>query len=252
MMFPIRKAGLLALSLATTVTVSTVPAYGQAATRSGLSFEGTSDLRERGLGWSNGEAALVVDGTLAVTNNLSLEASAATLRGSERHGDSDLGLTFGPRISAVAAGWSLSAGLTGRVFTGEGSLDYVEIDGSAARSIGPAQIGIGVSFAPSQDAIGGENLYLHADAAVGVPGTPLTVYGGVGHTTGSSSDDPRAARLRPGGEYTDYYIGVERVQNNLALGLRYTDTSVDNDRGLSPYADRHDGSRVSAYVRFTP
>ncbi len=252
MIIPIRNTSLLALSIAATATISTVPAYGQAATRSGLSFEGTSDLRERGLGWSNGQAALVVDGELAVINNLSLEASAATLRGSERHGDSDLGLTIGPRISTFVAGWSLSAGVTGHVFTGKGSLDYVEIDGMVARSIGPAQLGIGASFAPSQDSIGGENLYLHADAAVGVPGTPLTVYGGIGHTTGSSSDDPRAARLRPGGDYTDYYVGVERVQNNLALGLRYTDTSIDNDRGLSPYADRHDGSRVSAYIRFTP
>ncbi|WP_204283871.1 TorF family putative porin, partial [Klebsiella pneumoniae] len=64
-------------------------------------------------------------------------------------------------------------------------------------------------YAPSQSAIGGDNLYLFASANAGIPATPLSASATLGHSTGSTDDPVRAARLRPLGDYTDWRLGME-------------------------------------------
>lgn len=228
------------------------PVHAQSAERSSIALELTSDFRNRGLSWSDGDPTIVVDGTIAITDGFALDLQAAGLRESQRHGGSDLGLAASPRFNWFRSGWTLSAGATGHVFTGEGKLNYIELDASAAHSIGPLQLGLGASFAPSQSAIGGSNLYLDANLAAGIPGTPFTIFGGAGYTMGSSNGSARAARLRPEGDYADYHVGIEHVRGPLALGLRYSDTSIDKDRIVpSPYSDRDVGSRLIATVRLS-
>lgn len=228
---------------------SATPAVAQSAASSGISAEVTTDLRERGISWSDGKAAAVIDGTLALTSDLSLQASARTLRGSPRHGDSTAGFDIGPRLSTWAGGWELSGGVTARLFTGHGKLNYVEIDATAERMLGPAWLAVGADFAPSQAAIGSTgNLHLRADAGISLPGTPLSLSAGGGYTLGGSTADPRSARLRPRGDYGDYQVSIEASQRNLGLGLRFTDT-FGGDTGDYPALAGHDGARVAAYAR---
>ncbi|MFD1958884.1 TorF family putative porin [Novosphingobium panipatense] len=147
----------------------------------------------------------------------------------------------------------MSAGVRGNVFIGRSGTSYVELTGDVARTLGPAQFVVGAAFAPAQDAIGGSNLYIDAQLSASLPGTPVTLYGGIGHTSGSSRNDPRVARLRPGGDYLDHHLGAEYTAANLAAGVRYSGTSIGADEvdSLSPWTDRHTGSRVMAYLRFT-
>lgn len=89
---------------------------------------------------------------------------------------------------------TLRGRVTGHLFGGAGfDADYVELGGSAAYTLGPVQVNAGADYAPSQSAIGGDNLYLHAGAQAGIPGTPWTVLAGVGHSTGKT-DAPSAPR----------------------------------------------------------
>ena len=114
------------------------------------------------------------------------------------------------------------------------------------------QVDAGADYAPSQDAIGGDNLYLHAGARAGVPGTPWTLLAGIGHSSGKVDDAFRAARLRPGGDYTDWRLGVEHVAGPVTLGLDYVGTDV-SERAAAPYplADAsHSGDRIVGRVRF--
>ena len=238
------------------------PAASQAQTASpSVSIEATTDLRERGLSWSGGKAAMSAEATLPVSPAVTVDLGAATLRDSARHGGADIGLTLSPEIALFSTGgWTLSAGAKGHVFVGASGLSYAEATSTLAYAIGPAQLAFGASFAPSQKAIGGSDLYLEGNAAIGVPGTALTLYGGGGYSTGSTRDTALAAervrRLRPDGSYWDYYVGAEHQMDRLALGLRYTGTSIDQDRVAAindrRYLDRHTGSRISAYLRFTP
>lgn len=216
-----------------------------------ISLEGTTDARERGISWSDGQPALEARASIPAFAAFDVDLRATTLRNSARHGGSELGLTVSPRFRHGMGGLSLSAGMDGHVFLGESRLNFVEASAGLDYSIGPARVDAGVSYAPRQKAIGGDNLYLHAGAAIGVPGTPLTVYGGGGYTSGSTRNAVRAARLRPGGNAWDHYVGVEHSLMKFAVGLRYSDTTVNSNRIASPFDDRHAGSRLAAYVRLT-
>lgn len=226
-----------------------------------VSLEAVTDLRERGLSWSAGKAAMRAEATVPLTESLALDLEATSLRSSVRHGGADLGVTVAPRIDlASRGGWTLSAGANGRAFLGASGLGYGELTSDLSYSIGPARLGIGASFAPSQKALGGSDLYLEANAAIGVPGMPLTIYGGGGHSSGSKRPGLLAAervqRLRPDGAYWDHYLGAEYQYDRLAIGLRHTGTSIAAaplpGDGTGRYLDRHTGSRVTAYLRFTP
>lgn len=231
----------------------TADARAQSAPAS-ASIEFETDHRERGLSWSDGKAAFGLEASLPVTYDLALDLDAVTLRDSARHGGADVGLTIAPRYTLRTGGWDMSAGVRGNVFIGRSGTSYVELTGDVARTLGPAQLVVGAAFAPAQDAIGGSNLYIDAQLSASLPGTPVTLYGGIGHTSGSSRNDPRVARLRPGGDYLDHHLGAEYTAANLAAGVRYSGTSIGADEvdSLSPWTDRHTGSRVMAYLRFTP
>ncbi|HUD28531.1 MAG TPA: TorF family putative porin [Novosphingobium sp.] len=228
------------------------PAAAQSAPS--VAFEAETDHRERGLSWSDGKAALSVAASVPVTYDLALDLDAVTLRESRRHGGADLGIAIGPRYTLRGGGWDVDAGVRGNLFVGRSGTSYLELTGQVARTLGPAQLSIGAAFAPPQDAIGGSNLYLDAQLSAGVPGTPVTLYGGLGHTSGSTRDDPRAARLRPGGDYLDHHFGAEYAEASFAAGIRYTGTSIGTDEvdPASRWTDRHYGARVVAYLRFTP
>ncbi|WP_294257558.1 TorF family putative porin [uncultured Sphingomonas sp.] len=212
----------------------------------------STDESRRGLSWSENQLSASGDVSAGI---LGFDASArvAMVRESSRHAGADT-------VFDLEAGHGFDIGLfklrgfvTGHVFTGAArAMDYVEVGADGRFSLGPLQLNGGATYAPDQGPIGGDNLYLHAGAAVGVPSTPFTVSGSVGHTTGST-DDIRAARLRPTGDYTDWRIGVEHVSGPLTLGVDYVGTDIDTNRAVSsPYADlRHSGNRVLGRARLS-
>lgn len=229
-------------------------AHAQSDAGAHVSIEGVTDLRKRGLSWSHGKPAAILSATLPVSYDLSVDMEATTLRDSVRHGGADLGLTIAPRYTIEAGGWGLTAGARGNVFVGRAGMSYAELVGEVEHTLGPAKLVIGADFAPSQSAIGGHNLHLSADLSIGIPGLPLTIYGGLGHNSGSNDGNPRVTRLRPDGSYWNHQVGIERSQGALAFGVSYTGTSIAADQvdRLSPYYDRHHGSRVLGYIRLTP
>ncbi|MET4897509.1 TorF family putative porin [Sphingomonadaceae bacterium jetA1] len=221
--------------------------------RPAIGVEVNSDENRRGLSWSEGKVSPSAD--IFVTRG-ALEASGRVvgLRESDRHGGAgvvgDLTLGAGTFIGPV----SVRGRVTGHLFGGAGfNADYFELGGSAAYTLGPVQVDAGADYAPSQSAIGGDNLYLHAGARAGLPATPWTLLAGVGHSSGKTDDPFRAARLRPGGAYTDWRLGVERITGPVTLGLDYVGTDV-SERAASafPLADAgHSGDRIVGRVRFS-
>lgn len=231
------------------MTATTGEAMAQAILSPSAAIEIGTDQRRRGLSWTDGAAAVDVSGFLPIGDSLSVSAAATTLRGSARHGGADFGVDLAARYQQDFGGWRLSGGVLGHLFIDRSSLNYVELEGRASYLIGPAQIGLTAAYAPSQNAIGGDNLYLATDASVAVPGMPLSINGGVGHSSGDVDDPIRARRLRPGGSYWDYRIGMEYVAGDYITGLRYSRTSGADANGPSPFLDRHAGARLVGYVR---
>lgn len=219
-----------------------------------VGFEAATDEVRRGLSWTEGRIAGSGDVRVEIAG-FDASARVVTLRGSDRHagaeavGDLELGRAFD------VGGFAVRPSVLGHLFTGaDAGMNYVEVGLDGSYSIGPLQVGAGAVFAPSQDAIGGNNLYLFAHANAGLPMFPLSLSASIGRTTGDTDDAVRAARLRPAGDYTDWRAGVEFTQFPLTFGIDYAGTDIDRSAvsAASPFADlAHAGDRVVGRVRIS-
>ncbi|OAN66949.1 TorF family putative porin [Sphingomonas sp. TDK1] len=245
MRIPIAIAAFAALALPLAAQAQVLPKVSGGV-------ELSTDESRRGLSWSENQLSASADASAGI---LGFDASArvAMVRESSRHAGADTVFDLEAGHGFGIGAFNLRGFVTGHVFTGAArAMDYVEVGADGSFSLGPLRLNGGATYAPDQGPIGGDNLYLHAGAAVGIPTTPFTVSGSIGHTTGST-DDARAARLRPTGDYTDWRIGVEHVTGPLTLGVDYVGTDIDTNRAVtSPYADlRHSGNRVLGRARLS-
>ena len=204
--------------------------------------EATTDEVRRGLSWSDGKASVSADGAVSFAG-FDLSARVAATRGAVRHlgADAVTDLTLARRWTIGLI--DLSALVSGHLFAGAtDTAHYAELGLGASYALGPARVGTGVRYAPRQGAIGGDNLYLYGDAALGIPATPFSLSASVGHSRGSVRDPARAARLRPDGAYTDWRLGADYARGPLLIGLDYTGTDVKGGQA---------GDRVIGRVRLS-
>lgn len=231
------------LSAAVAVSAA-LPAFAQSNLSAGAEL--STDERRRGLSWSEGDLSAAANAG-ASFGMVDLSVRGAMTRESARHGGAD-------GVFDIEVGTDLNRGGTVSVipyavmhlFAGaRGKMDYAEVGGTARFTLGPVTLDANLAYAPDQDAIGGDNLYVSAGASAGIPATPFTVSGKFGHSSGST-DDARAARLRPAGSYSDWRVGVDYVFAPLTLGVDYVGTDVDRRAILnSPWADaRHTGDKI--------
>lgn len=217
----------VALMGAISVGAAAAPAVAQDEPRLSASVEAATEERRRGLSWSEGKAVLRGTASLPVVGGLSVDATAVTLRGSNRHGGADGVLDLGMSYAAYSGGWRLSAEGRYHLFPGSGGQGYGEVGAGAGFLLGPASVDLTASYAPRQSAIGGDNLYLAASAATGVPGTPLTLSARIGRSSGDVRDSLRAARLRPDGAYWDHGVSVDYLKGRWSAGVRYSNSNID-------------------------
>lgn len=224
-----RKPG-TAPALALLAGIAAAPAVRAQAPAVYPSIEVATDENRRGLSWSDGRATASAD--LAVESGpVSGSVRVSALRGSPLHDGADAVIDLALRAAQDIG--PLEVALRGAVhlFSGaESKQDYAEVGASAAYMIGPLRLNAGADYAPSQSAIGGDNLYLFAGADVGIPATPFTVYGHVGHSSGDTDEDSLANRLRPRGDYADWRLGTDYVAGPLVLSVEYVGTDIPPER----------------------
>jgi uncharacterized protein (TIGR02001 family) len=226
------------------------PSHAHAATAQNASgitatLEAASDERRRGLSWSDGDPVLRGSVSVPVADGLSLDGAATTLWGSNRHGGADAVLDLGATYAKNLRGFRLTAEGRYHLFPGASNQGYGEVGAIAGFTLGPANLDLGARYAPRQSAIGGDNLYLSTSAAVGIPGTPFTLSGHVGRSSGDARDPLRAVRLRPDGGYWDHGVALDWYQGRWSAGLRYADTDIDAPNSA------HAGASLIARVGFT-
>jgi len=205
------------------------PAYGPGnGVTISASATAASDYRYRGLSRSQGDPVIQGQAYVELPNGLYAGLFGSTLGGGdEGAGDIEIDLIAGYN-GAIASGVNLDVGATYFTFNGDGaphSIDglgdlgsYVEPYAALSYTLGPVQAKVGAAYAPKQDSLGGDNLYLYGQASAGVPMTPLTINAKFGRSEGS---------LAPGaGSYTDWSIGADYVVGPLTLGAKYVDTNL--------------------------
>ncbi|MBA4355577.1 MAG: hypothetical protein C0409_12895 [Novosphingobium sp.] len=230
-----------------------VQGTGAAAQSLDFGVEATTDEVRRGISWSDGEVSASADASVGF-GGLDASVRMAALRQSDAHANADVVADLGLGKDWDVGGFTVRTEAIGHVFGGaDTGINYVELGLGARYSIGPLQVGAGAFYAPSQGAIGGDNLYVRGNALFGIPAFPVSVAASVGYTTGNADDPVRAARLRPVGNYADWKLGLEYNQFPFTVGLDYIGTDNDTSRIVaSRFADvRHAGDRVVGRVRLS-
>lgn len=217
----------VALACALLGCASTSPALAQYAGDVSATVEVASDERRRGLSWSDGDPVMRGMLSVPVSRGLSLDGTFVSLWDSRRHKGADGVVDLDATYVRQVGGWRMAASAGYHLFPGASDQDYGEVGLGAGFMIGPASIDVNGRYAPRQLSIGGDNLYLSASAAVGVPGTPLTVSARIGQSSGHARDPLRAARLRPQGRYWDHGVSVDYLKGRWFAGLRYANSSID-------------------------
>ena len=180
---------------------------------------GVSDYRFRGVSLSGEAPALQGSLEAAHASGFYVGAWATTL-GDADGADVELDL-YGGWSGAVGAA-TVDLGVLGYVYPDGADLDYLELYGSAAWMLGPATATVGVSYAPAQRNVGGDdNLYVYGDLAAGVPATPVTLRAHLGYEEGGFGG--------PDGDKLDWSLGAECAIGRVVLGAAYVDTDIDGD-----------------------
>ena len=207
-----------------------------------------SDYRFRGVSQSDRHMAVQGGITIAHDSGLYVGTWASNLAGWGTFGGANMELDLIAGYKArLADNATLDVGLTWYMYPGGAAkTDFAEPYARLTGTAGPATLTAGVAYAPRQQALGrwyrtgadaaagtytdagakGDNLYLFADGAVALPGTPVTAKAHVGHSRGQDGLGPNATAVSPTGRYLDWSLGAEATWRNLTLNLGYVDTDI--------------------------
>lgn len=190
-----------------------------------------TDYRFRGISQTNKKVA--VQGTATVTHSSGFYLSfwGSSIDDYVANGsDQELDLIAGYSHS-FANGVKLDGGVLYYYYPGGGhaNTDFFEPYVDVSATYGPVTGKITANYAPKQKALSigngrEDNLYLSGDLSAGIPTTPLTVSGHLGHTFGPDY-------LSIGRGYTDWNVAASATFDHLTVGVSYVDTSKDTYLG---------------------
>jgi uncharacterized protein (TIGR02001 family) len=173
-----------------------------------------SDYRFRGVSLSDKDFA--VQPTLTITHESGLYAGFWGSNVADNGGDDveiDLYAGFGGGEAVT-----YDIGATYYLYPGASDINYVEFIGKVGTTVGPAEIGATVAYAPNQNNIGDEdNFYIGSNLGVGIPTTPITLVATLGLEDGAFGDNK-----------IDWSLGATAEVKGFTVGASYVDTNRFN------------------------
>lgn len=218
---------LAAVSVAMSALAVSAPVYAQEEDVEGPitisgSITGVSDYRFRGVSLSDKDFA--IQPSLTVTHESGFYVGVWGSNVAENAGD-DLEVDLYAGFSGGDA-VTYDIGATYYLYPGVSAFNYIELTGKLGTTVGPATVGAQVSYVPSQDNTGNnDNIYFATNAAIAVPGTPLSVVGSVGIEDGA---------FTAGSSKLDWSLGLTAATSGVTLGISYVDT---NRRSVFAFKD---------------
>ena len=224
-----------------------------------------SDYRFRGVSQSDKEPA--VQGGVTVTHRSGAYAGfwASNLAGWGTFGGPNLELDLVAGYALPVGGGAIDVGATWYMYPGGAdTTDFIEPYAKLSGTIGPAKLLAGIAYAPKQEALGNaqigvhpdarpgdkdDNLYLWGDAAIGIPGSPVTAKAHIGHSDGNPGLGPNGTSVTPTGGYWDWSLGGDVVVGPVTLGIAYVDTDIGRAESaylLPNFASTKNGSSIAA------
>lgn len=231
------------MSVAMSAMAISVPAFAQDAAAEEASGPITltggaavvSDYRFRGVSLSNKDFAL--QPYLTVKHESGLYAGVWASNIADNAGD-DLEVDL---YAGFSGGEELTydIGATYYLYPGVSSFNYVEFTGKLGSTIGPATVGVQLSYVPSQDNTGNQdNIYYGTNATIALPDSPISIVGSMGIEDGAFS---------VGDEKVDWSLGLTAAVSGFTLGASYVDT---NRRSTFAFKDSSAGVVFSVSYGF--
>ncbi len=190
------------------------PAGGDGGFDISATATGVSDYRFRGVSESDRDPAL--QGSVDVSyHGLYAGAWASSIA---RTADTNVELDLYAGYTGTAGPLEYDFGVIAYLYPG-GNGDATIYEGTASLSytLGPATGKFSVNYAPDQENLAGDNLYINTELRVGIPTTPVTVFASVGRERGSFY-----------GRKWDWTLGLEFTRGPFTASLAYVDTNLDS------------------------
>ncbi len=210
------------------------PAGGDGGLDISATVTGVSDYRFRGVSSSDRDPAIQGSVDLTYGGFYAGAWASSIARTADTNVELDLYAGYagsaGPveyEVGAIAYLYPGGDG-TGTIYEGTASLSY---------TLGPATAKLSANYAPDQENLAGDNLYLNGEIRVGVPTTPVTVFASLGRERGSFY-----------GRKWDWSLGFEYTRGPFTASLAYVDTNLDSD---THFLGRNIRAGVVASASFT-
>jgi uncharacterized protein (TIGR02001 family) len=191
------------------------PAGGDGGFDISATVTGVTDYRFRGVSASDRDPAL--QGSVDVSyHGFYVGAWASSIA---RTADTNVELDLYAGYAGSAGPVEYEVGAIAYLYPG-GNGDATIYEGMAALSytLGPATAKLGVNYAPDQENLAGDNLYINGELRVGIPTTPVTAFASLGRERGSFY-----------GRKWDWTLGFEFTRGPFTASLAYVDTNLDSD-----------------------
>ncbi len=190
------------------------PAGGDGGFDISATATGVSDYRFRGVSASDRDPAL--QGSVDVAwHGFYAGAWASSIA---RTADTNVELDLYAGYTGNAGPLEYDFGVIAYLYPGgDGTATVYEGKASLSYSLGPATGKVSLNYAPDQENLAGDNLYLNGELRVGIPTTPVTVFASLGRERGSFY-----------GRKWDWSLGLEFTRGPFTASLAYVDTNLDS------------------------
>jgi uncharacterized protein (TIGR02001 family) len=234
---PIWLAGAAALAF----TLSAAPGLAQDA-EPAVKITGSaafvSDYRFRGISFSDLDPAVQAFIQLTTQPGFFISAwgsSIADFNGATTEIDLTAGWT------GSVAGVTPTLGVIWYTYPGGTGTNTVELFGSVAVPLGPVTGTFGLNWSPDQANLSRSSRYLYGTLAAGIPNTPLTLKGTLGHERGGLVVDETGRRTQK----LDWLIGADLTFSPITIGVAY----VGNDLPRSTIFDEGGSFRANRLAK---
>ncbi|WOK36371.1 TorF family putative porin [Sphingomonas sp. C3-2] len=185
------------------------PDYGVSDVDVSANIGAVSDYRFRGLSQSDRDPAVQGGVDVDFSSGWYLGGWASSL---SNFGGADAEVDLYGGYAGQARGMDYSVGVQSYFYPGANGLNFVEVNGTLAKTLGPASVELKLAWSPDRFD-GRDNLYVSTRADIGIPGTPLTGRARVGRENGAFD------------EKWDWEAGLVYSRDWLSLSASYVDTN---------------------------
>lgn len=216
---------LVASSLLAAGSFAASPAFAdEADAPSDIKITGTaavvSQYRFRGISQSDNKPVVQASITVAHSSGFYIStwgSSASAGSSAVNIGGTEIDVYGGYTHGLGDSGFTIDGGVYGYIYPGATGLNYYELYGSLAKTLGPVNAKVGTYIAPNQKNTPRTNAYVYGELSGAVPNTPITLHSHLGHTGGAFNWTK---------DYFDWTVGASASYKNLTFDVSWVGTNV--------------------------